>query len=354
MSTMVTKPPSFGVPRDSAEPSRPAPRRTYGRRAATPTDEEPVRSVFTSIVTESPSKTLLNRWADNGKDWRASLGQLGSDPTSEPPSSDSATSPGPSRMRAKLTDFAKGRDESENEEDEEEEDAEALRKQLEKMRRAARGLAVEEDDQETPKAVRVEKEKSKSQVSVERKLAAFSSTLTSLPSSGDLATEPSSPLRTSERTSSADRSSTTEIMPKPKDRSAAPRRRTPTPTSPSTDKDDTTTRRIFHNKYRQDSSSAPAPSSPDDWDSHTAEDKADHGTGLDDQFWADIANESEEETGPSMKAADKEYSPIELVPTASAPALFDSDDEDKKRNAPAKGKKPRVSETCNYESSLIT
>jgi hypothetical protein len=340
MSDTMAIDPSFGTPRDEDGTARPAPRRTYGKRAVTPPeDDEPRRSIFTTIASESPSKTLLNRWSDKGKDWRASLADLGSDASSDLPSSDPPI-PEPSRSRSKLTDFGKATLASEDSEDgdDEEVDEEELKKQMETMRRQARGLDVTANESQEKSVGSSRQDRI---VAESRKLAPFSSTLTPLPTSDVSVTERSSPPIASERESSNERSSTAEIIPKPKDRTKAVTHRNDATSSDSED-GDRTVRRV-----------SPPPSlspplfsdlsdtgrSPLKRDGSAVSNSADEGLPSMDKFWADVTEGAEAD--PETDAGVLSLPPRDGS-SATRAGLFE-DEEDDKLPKPTKGKKPKVS-----------
>ena len=146
MSTTLSQYPSLG---EGQPPARPPPRRTYGRkRASTPTDE-PVPSLFTAAPpSDSPSKGLLNRFANSSTSWKNSLAGLGSDDTEV--SDEVEQQAEPIETRARLTDFsqilkqdAKGKGKAMESDDsaEEFEDPAALKLAMERLRRQARGEA---------------------------------------------------------------------------------------------------------------------------------------------------------------------------------------------------------------------
>ncbi|WRT65956.1 uncharacterized protein IL334_002907 [Kwoniella shivajii] len=103
-------------------PPRPAPKRTYGRaRPASPppitelTSSSSFSSTFNPPVQTSPSKALLDRWSSANQSWRDDLSKL------DAPSSDK-----------------------------QEEDEEAIRKEMERLRRQARGIVIRDQPTQIP------------------------------------------------------------------------------------------------------------------------------------------------------------------------------------------------------------
>ena len=131
----------------NGEPSRPAPRKTYGRqRPLSPPPDEPATSHVVAEAETSPSKGLLIRWFAAGTSWRDSLSFLGS--KSSETDNDARPSPEPAMHRARLTDFAKDLDQTSTSGDSEqdaEDDLDAIKREMENRRRALRGDPMDVD-----------------------------------------------------------------------------------------------------------------------------------------------------------------------------------------------------------------
>jgi hypothetical protein len=186
--------------------ARPPPRRTYGRkRASTPTDE-PIPSLFTAAPpADSPSKGLLNRFANSSTSWKNSLAGLGSDDTEV--SDEVEPEADPAETRARLTDFAqipkhdsKGKGKAVDTDDSgDEPDPAALQREFDRLRQQARGEAPSSTTKTAttiPERVR--------EVARDRNLSATfgSSSLSELPS--DLSSPPKVQARSLQRSSAVE------------------------------------------------------------------------------------------------------------------------------------------------------
>ena len=354
MSTSLSQYPSLG---EGQLPPRPAPKRTYGRkRASTPSDEVVPSLLTTTLRGESPSKGLLNRFANNSTTWKDSLAGLGSDATETSGASDAVEPESDSvEPRARLTNFAqiakgKGRA-SESEEDSDDQlDPAVVKRELERMRQQARGKA--DPAMSTSASAGPERV---TQVSKNRNLSTTigSSSLSELPS--DL----SSPPRVRPR--SSDFSSAVEEETIPVRKSGIGRRRVvldsedddeelfgdttihgiPDSPTPTLQADATPTLR---NNLPSSPPGSPSPRRPKVSDLTTRallDDEAgddDDKESIDD-FFAGLAEESAAAEVDGAKVTQ------EIKSSAEGVGLFD--DEDNVKAKPKKTKKPKVCVHCN-------
>lgn len=328
-----------GVDRHDAGPSRPPARRTYGRqRAVTPDDDEAVASVFTTAATlESPAKSLLSRWNKTSTSWKDSLAGLGSDPGDK--SSDTVESVIPPVTRPRLTDFTNRPQGTirtgDNDMDDDAEDMESVKKEMERMRRQARG----EVDPEQGKVIPI--------VANNRVAPLFgSSSLTDLPTS-----DPSSPPHAIPQPSgplAAEHFPLAKHKGLSKVAQLAAQRRAAQSRVESEDEGERTLRRISlprssppldpavpprpfgsHSPKTDQSPSRSGASNQNDNGDDTDDDKL---PTLDAMFWADISRDRDEDQHSPLKAQ---------LDTAANARLFDDDSDSEVIHK--KGKKIKVS-----------